>query len=359
MGALDHRRSLTFAAADIHLRRLKTLARPLLEASSSERVLRAFILKTLLLASFWAGAFVLVYSLPSGWARVAAAFVLGLATVMFLTLAHDLSHRTVPLPQRLHDVLLSLFMVPIGIDGHLWALRHIRSHHPYTNIPGADPDISENSLVRLSPTVRWRPWHRFQAYYAPIVYLLVMPTAVWLEDLERIQNKGTSFMKAEPLRGAELARFLLLKGLHLAIWFVVPQRLFGASFAECALSYGLLMGWASLIFMACAGTNHYSEGIEFPMPGKDGRVHDSWARHQIAVNVDWSPDNKFLTWAFSGANTHVAHHLFPGASSRQLLALTRLVRDYAAREGLPYKRYSFAGALRAHFGLLRQLGAGP
>ena len=52
----------------------------------------------------------------------------------------------------------------------------------FPNVAGTDIDADSTSLVRLTPHHAWRWWHRYQAYYAPFLYMLVLGHLALYED---------------------------------------------------------------------------------------------------------------------------------------------------------------------------------
>ena len=128
-----------------------------------------------------AGCYAVVLNQPAGWVMLLAGLGFGFtALLLAINVGHDASHQVLPGGRRVNDAVQRLAFVLVGVDGYLWRLRHVSSHHLFPNVNGSDTDIDENPFVRLSPNQPWRPWFRWQHLYAPFAYsLAALYTTVW------------------------------------------------------------------------------------------------------------------------------------------------------------------------------------
>lgn len=53
-----------------------------------------------------------------------------------------------------------------------WCYQHMLGHHPYTNVAGADPDITTNEkdVRRIKDCQPWWSHYRGQEYFVPVLY---------------------------------------------------------------------------------------------------------------------------------------------------------------------------------------------
>jgi len=59
----------------------------------------------------------------------------------------------------------------IGASSFIWKYQHNVGHHQHPNIAEHDPDIGFGSkILRLNPYQEWKPQHRFQHIYLPMLY---------------------------------------------------------------------------------------------------------------------------------------------------------------------------------------------
>ena len=94
---------------------------------------------------------------------------------------HDSLHGALTKNQKLNR-LFGYWFDFNGTSSLIWKLSHNMMHHTYTNIPGYDDDINKAILLRLSPTDKMYPFHRYQCYYAPLLYSLLCFNWVFWSD---------------------------------------------------------------------------------------------------------------------------------------------------------------------------------
>lgn len=275
-------------------------------------------------------------------------------------IVHDASHNRFFKSRKLNKAILRPLFIVAGLDGRLWGLRHVRSHHPMTNISGSDCDTNQSDFIRMSERQPWLPHHQFQKYYVYLLYLLIFPHAVWYEDFGHLDEKHIKAMTCYKVSPFERFQFYLSKLMHLSFWVIIPTLVTNFSLLANLGFYAIAMGFASFLFVCIAVLNHYSVGIPFPEADENRKMNVPYSLHQIRVNVDWEGDNHICTYIFGGANTHVAHHILTDFHSRHLTRATEIIQEISPKyEGYRYTGYSFWGAVKAHFTYIAKLGENP
>ena len=312
----------------------------------------------------WASTYTwMVFGDLSGAARVGVAVLFGFASLsMIYNIGHDASHNAL-FSKRWMNRLAAYSFNLVGSNAYAWHLTHDRIHHTWPNVPGVDGDIERPApMLRISPRVPWRPWHRHQALYAPLLYLLISLFGVTLRDfkdlrLVRNDNAVPGLDVAHPRR--EVAILLLSKLFYFGTTLAVPALVLDVSFGRIlAVFVGvhLLMGAVLAISLIPV---HASIHNAFDPLGDDGRVPRDWARHAFAAATDFSKDNRLITAFMGGLNTHVIHHLFPNICHTHYPALIPIMEDVAREFGVPYRHLGAVEALRGHFALLRARSLPP
>lgn len=293
-----------------------------------------------------------------GWARLIAAAGWGAATILLaLNIGHDAAHDALVPTRWVNRLIHHATFALVGADAYLWRFRHVRSHHNFPNVSGCDIDIDENPFLRLSPHHPLRPWQRCQAWYAPLLYLLVgLHTALW-GDLVYLRKRELATMS--DIRHPPIAyiAFALGKAVWVAVTFVLPFALADRPWWEVLLGIGVASATASLIFITLLIGTHFAEEAAFPRPDAEGRLAGDWAEHTLRTSIDWGVESRTALWLTGGANCHVAHHLFPGLSHVHYPEVTRLIATAAAEHGLPYRRMSFGAMIASHLRHLHRLSA--
>ena len=81
---------------------------------------------------------------------------------------HDAVHDAVS-PKRWVNRLLSRGMDFVGASSYLLRQLH-GEHHKWVNIHGIDVTLETHGLFRFTPHETWKPIHRLQHIYIPILY---------------------------------------------------------------------------------------------------------------------------------------------------------------------------------------------
>jgi len=157
----------------------------------------------------------------------------------------------------------------IGASAFTWEIQHMLGHHPYTNlldIPSqdgeyikaslqtsepatkptshrtsqeSDPDVfSSFPFMRMHPAHRRLWYHRFQHFYAPLLFALMTLSKVFQQDWQMFTERRLYHISADCRYGRSRTnsiRFVVMKLLSLIYMLVLP-----------CWSHGLLHG--SILF---------------------------------------------------------------------------------------------------------------
>jgi linoleoyl-CoA desaturase len=127
-----------------------------------------------------------------------------------------------------------------------------------------------------------------------------------------------------------------------------------------ALGFVLMHAVSGIVLTVVFQLAHTVEGTEHPLPDEHGTLENSWAIHQMLTTVNFSPNNRWLSWYVGGLNYQIEHHLFPNICHVHYPALAPIVRQTAAEFGIPYlQNDTFGQALKSHINLLHRLGRLP
>lgn len=91
-----------------------------------------------------------------------------------------------------------------------------------------------------------------------------------------------------------------------------------------------------------------------------GTIENNRAIHQMNTTVNFSRDNKFISWYVGGLNFQVEHHLFPTICHVHYPKISAIVKKTAEEYGVPYlENLTFSDALISHMNTLRRFGKLP
>lgn len=281
--------------------------------------------------------------------------VMGVSAVMIVfNLVHDASHNA--LSKRSWVNSLGRYIGDfVGINTYIWDIRHNIQHHTFTNVLGGDLIIENIPLIRLSQHQPHHKMHRYQLFYAPLLYLFYSFYWIMVIDFKLFFKKEICNFKNIKHPTREWVKLFVFKGIYLTHTLILPWLLTPLSFGQTLLLF-MIGHWAAgglLSMVAVLG--HFVEGPSFPEP-QNGKLHTSWAEHELAATIDFAPNSKVANWITGGLNTHVVHHLFPKMCHTHYYEVTKLIESYCKDNGYPYRKESFVNALRSHFRYLKRLG---
>ena len=298
--------------------------------------------KALSVAALFAGGLFFALSSDSLAVVLAAAAVLGIASVQAEMLGHDIGHRQTLRSPRLMDAAGLVFgNLLLGVSYTYWIDKHNR-HHAFPNDPVKDPD-GEYSVLALThaqtATRRWifRPFVAVQALLFPL-WLLLQPYTMRLAGVRHLCRTRVR------RRGAQTAALIA----H-AAWYGLVLYALG--------------DWTTALLFAVVHQSSmgFYNGMVFA-PNHKGMAEiesgpaTSFLRRQTitARNVHGNPATD---WLFGGLNYQVEHHLFPTMPRNRLREAQPHVRALCRAHGIPYRSVSMLQAYAELFVHLHRVSA--
>jgi linoleoyl-CoA desaturase len=275
-----------------------------------------------------------------------------------LSVMHDANHGAYS-SRKWVNTGLGYMLNVIGGSSVNWRMQHNVLHHSYTNIDGADEDISITKILRFSPHQNLRKMHRYQHWYAWFLYSLM--TIDWISfsdfaQLKRYHRKGLT--KGLGKSYLWLYTELIFSKMVYASYVVVLPFLFldisWWQFLICFISMQLVCGF---ILAAIFQPAHVVPSSDYPMPDEKGTIENSWAIHQMRTTADFAPRSGLFSWFVGGLNFQVEHHLFPNICHVHYKKIAAIVRETTREFGIPYHVMpTYFSALVNHGRMLRILG---
>lgn len=316
------------------------------------------LLKTAaILAWLVASYVVLVFVAATWWQGLLAAASVGLAVAgVGFNVQHDGGHGAYS-SNRFVNALSALSLDLIGGSSYVWSFKHTVLHHHFTNVRGADEDIESAPFLRLAPGQKHYWFHRFQHWYAWLLFGFLPPKWAFYDDMKTLVN-GKIGAQRIPRPDAKQTALLLLGKLAYVSWVLIIPLLAGHSLLAIVGVYAYASLITGITLAVVFQLAHCVEEAEFrDAPPEGEKLDRPWAEHQLATTVDFAPKSRFLTWYLGGLNFQVEHHLFPRVSHVHYPRLAAIVRDVCGRHGTLYRSHEkFLVALRSHVRHLRNLG---
>ena len=317
------------------------------------------LVKAALFLSLYWGAYALILAGQSTAITLLLYASLGVSGLFVaFNLSHDAAHGCLTAYPKWNKIIYYLTFNALGTDAYLWQMRHNRSHHSFPNVDGVDADIDSNFLVRLSPNRPLLPHHRWQHWYAPVLYGIFTLQWVLIKDWHYLTRKNLANLRNIKHPKLEVLGVFLAKIIYFFYLIVLPIWL-GIAWQTVLLGFVLFHLVISYFFLFTNIMNHHSELAEFPKRDAEGYLPGSWAHHQMTTCIDFHPTSRSWSFFFGGFNAHCAHHLFPHVCHTHYRVISKIIIELSAKYGIEYKQLSWWESLFSHFRHLKTLGNTP
>ena len=306
----------------------------------------------LLLSGVWSG--------TTAWWIGCVIMGLGMAGIG-LSIMHDANHGAYSAKPWVNN-LLGLTLNMVGGHAFNWKVQHNVLHHTYTNVHDVDEDISPRGVLRMAPGSPWKPFHKYQHWYAWLFYGLL--TLVWVsfKDFQRIIKYDREGMIARQKTDAAREWIIMLGTKVLYIWYiaVLPMQVIGMGFWTWLGGFLVMHYLCGFILAMIFQPAHVIDGTIYPEPDDAGNLENNWAIHQMRTTTNFANKSRIFSWYVGGLNYQVEHHLFPQICHIHYRNIAPIVEATAKEFGVPYKsKETFMEAVADHWKMMRELGSSP
>lgn len=277
-----------------------------------------------------------------------------------MNVMHDANHGSFSVNKKLNSLMGSSLNL-LGGSIFNWKLQHNVLHHTYTNITHLDEDIQDRLVLKFSPFTKTKWFHKYQWIYALFFYgLLTLYWAVGKDFVQFYQftktGVNTNNLKQNII---VFTHIILIKIFYFFMMIGLPILVFNIPSMEVLIGFLTMHFFAGVILTLIFQLAHTLEQTSHPMP-KNGIIENDWATHQLNTTVNFSRDNKFLSWYLGGLNYQIEHHLFPKISHVHYPALSHIVKQTAEEFDIEYlENKTFSCAVKSHFRYLQAVGKLP
>lgn len=320
--------------------------------------LKSVVVFTIFLAPY----FIILSNNFNQWIMLGLSIVIGIGMALVgMCVMHDGNHGAYSRSKWVNNLMGSSIYILSG-NVFNWKVQHNILHHTYTNIAEHDEDLNADGLLRLSKHDNWKPYHRYQHYFAVILYGLLTFNWALRKDFRQLHNylkRGFSTgNKVNPTK--EWIILTITKVLYLMVWIVTPIIVLDVEWWKVLIGFLAMHYTAGLILSIVFQLAHIVEDTETPLPDDKGNMENTWAMHQLFTTANFAPKNKLVSWFVGGLNYQIEHHIFPHISHVHYPKISTIVKQTAKEFGLPYNEYpNTRKAIASHFRMLKQLGQQP
>ena len=175
---------------------------------------------------------------------------------------------------------------------------------------------------------------------------------VFVRDFKDFFSKGQLIQKVVKIPFVEYIKLFGFK-LFFIFYTVIVPVLNGMSVISAIGAMLIMIVVAGIFALLILLTPHANITNEFPLPDAQGRLSDSWLRHQFNTTNDVKINKWLSNNVLGNFNFHLIHHLFPRVSSVFAPELSEILENYANENNLGYRSYTLKEALMYHYQLIK------
>ena len=274
-----------------------------------------------------------------------------------LAIMHDANHGAYSNKTWINDFFGGLLNI-VGAYHVNWKIQHNVFHHTYTNIVGHDEDIRK-TIIRFSPKHPFFAAHRFQAFYAIILYMIFPFVWILSKDFEQYSrySKENLYPRMGRSNRRALIEIIVIKAIYWPTTLLLPIMMSKFGIGHTLMGFFIHHFISGIILAFATQPAHLGDDMEFfSSEENNGSMENSWAIHQLKTTANFAEKSRFTAWFIGGLNFQIEHHLFPTVCHVHYKKISKIVRQTAEEYNLPYKSHpTFLDALRSHFGHLNRL----
>lgn len=317
------------------------------------------IFKTLFAIVAWISVYALIMSdvlSPYPFVLIMTFMLLGFVNIFIaFNIMHDATHDAYSSKKWVND-MLGYSMNFIGGNQYLFRRMH-GAHHGYVNIQGIDVTLETHGLFRFTPDEPYKPHHKWQHIYTPILYALAMLHWTTVKDFKWFfveKHIGNIKNIKHPFR--EYVILIISKIVYFGLTLVLPLLFLSAPIWVILVGFISIHLLPSLTFALIFQVTHIYEGTHYPLPDDDGNIENNYAMHVLETTADFSRKKRLSSWLMGGINIHVIHHIYPKICHVHYDALTDILKETAEEFGIEYhENPNFWVALKKHMQMLYHL----
>ncbi len=329
------------------------------ENNISKHANSTMIIKSIVMISSYIGSLALLVALtPSFPIALLLWIVMGFMKAgIGMSVMHDANHGAYSSNKQVNQMMGRTLWL-LGGAIYNWKLQHNVLHHTYTNITDMDDDIDAKLILRLSPHNVLKDFHRLQYVYAFMLYCIT--TLYWVLAKDFVQFVKYTKNGVNPKNSKEnkvlLVKILMIKLGYLGAFVALPIYA-GIPVWQVILGFLLMHAISGFVLTLIFQLAHTVEETTHPLPNEEGVIENNWAIHQMNTTVNFSRNNKLLSWYIGGLNFQVEHHLFTTICHVHYPQLSKIVKKTADEFGIPYlENKTFGKAVNSHLQLLKKYG---
>ncbi len=283
--------------------------------------------------------------------------LLGVVSIhtMATAIAHDAVHGCFSKYDWANKFVYWLSFTLMGGNYYVWSVRHNIPHHYYVNIPGCDVDIEGAKQLRVAPHCPWRPMHRFQHFYQPILYSIFTMHWIFIKDFKMFTMKEFGNVGNATYPWYRWLEMIVLKIFYVGYMIILPVMM-GHGLADVLTVFVIFHLIFSYFITIAFSSSHVIKDSKFIMYDKEGQLPYSFYEHQLLTSFDFWPKSRFVSFFYGGFSSHVAHHFYPNINSVYYPAISEFIQEACKKHDMPYNEAPLWYLAAEHRRFLKLLG---
>ena len=249
---------------------------------------------------------------------------------MLFNVTHDATHFSI----SKHNWVNKLFCFSadlLGISSKVWLVLHHR-HHRNPNVLGLDSDLEQGALLRLTPQQKWFWFHKYQVFYVWLLFPFNLIRRNLIKDFSCLKKLLQEDKKAITKR--DLINIFAGKAIFSGLVFILPLCYY--SIPEVLFFYFTIFGVSGFIISVILIVAHVNDKTVFPIVLEKNGYNSDFI-FQIETSVDFSKNNRILSWYVGGLNFQTEHHLFPHVCHLHYPAFSKIVEKNCQKFNVDYQ----------------------
>jgi len=269
----------------------------------------------------FAGGAACFFLLGDSWWQLLVAVWMGFYGGQSAFIWHDAGHRAMFRGRTVSTLLGRIHANLVNGVSFGWWVNHHNRHHSHPNHLELDPDIGRRTIIFEPSQYSSRSrWGRFVVRHQHVLFFVLLATEAVKMHRTALQQLFRGRLRNPVIEAALLfAHYVLFLGS--VFWLLAPIR----AVAFVLVQQATLGFYFGMLF----APNHKGLPVRTDVESLD------WVERQVLTSRNIRP-GPVVDFMYGGLNYQVEHHLFPSMPRMHLGRCRTIVREFCARNGIPY-----------------------
>jgi fatty acid desaturase len=302
-------------------RRFVELSRQVKAAGLLEFRVGRYLVTLALNTGMIAAGLVAFFLIGDSWWQLLVAVWMGVCGGQSAFVWHDAGHKAMFRSKAASTLMGRIHANLVNGVSYGWWVNHHNRHHSHPNHLELDPDIGRRTVIfDMSQYPSRQGFARFVVRYQSVLFFVLLVLEGIKMHRTALQNLLGRKLANPWIEGALLVAHAAIY-LGCVFWVLSPLK----AIAFVLVQQAVLGVYFGMLF----APNHKG------LPVRTDAESLDWLERQVLTSRNIRP-SVLVDWLYGGLNYQIEHHLFPTMPRMNLGKCRVIVRDYCARNGIPY-----------------------